>query len=70
MQLWRVAGGESIGMRAYLQTQIAVVFDGQTNDSGRATMHWASGENLQRKVDADVKGTDGEFPGYMEWNLE
>ncbi len=57
-------------MRAYLQTQIAVVFDGQTNDSGRATMHWASGENLQRKVDADVKGTDGEFPGYMEWNLE
>ena len=26
MQLLRIAGGESIGMRAYLQTQIAVVF--------------------------------------------
>jgi hypothetical protein len=33
-------------------------------------MHWNCGGNLQRKEDADVKGTDEDFPGYMKRNLE
>ena len=57
-------------MRAYLQTQIAVVFFYQQRDeAGRATTHWLAGK-LTEKTDVDANGTDEEFPGYTERILE
>jgi hypothetical protein len=33
-------------------------------------MHWKCGGSLERREGMDVKGTDEEFPGYMERILE